>query len=126
MTIRQRLGRALAIGAATAVLVGLGVLGEAGVATAQAHQTTSTATAAASSFSCAQDYWCDYIYDNGTGLCFKVSPFAGPGNIPKLVDVWVSQCRRLHREQLTFYPPNLLRPELPRPARLHKAVHEDQ
>lgn len=82
MTIRQRLGKALAVGAATAVLVGLGVLGQAGVATAQTHQAASTATAAAGSFSCAQDYWCDYVYDNGTGLCFKVSPFAGPGNIP--------------------------------------------
>ncbi len=35
-----------------------------------------------SSFSCTSDYFCDYIYDNGTGLCFRLSPFATPGDIP--------------------------------------------
>jgi hypothetical protein len=38
---------------------------------------------ASSSFgNCGTGYYCDYIYDNGTGLCFKLSPFAHPGNIP--------------------------------------------
>jgi hypothetical protein len=42
--------------------------------------TTSPATN--SPLACPSEYWCDYVFDNGTGLCFKVSPFAGPGNIP--------------------------------------------
>jgi len=38
--------------------------------------------AASQSFSCTQEDYCDYIYDNGTGLCFKASPFGGTGDIP--------------------------------------------
>lgn len=83
MTIRERLSRLVAVGAVTAMIASVGAFSQAGAATAQAHQSSPTATAAASSgFSCSLEYWCDYIYDNGTGLCFKVSPFAGPGNIP--------------------------------------------
>ena len=29
-----------------------------------------------------QEDYCDYIHDNGTGLCFKASPFGGTGDIP--------------------------------------------
>jgi hypothetical protein len=27
--------------------------------------------------SCPSGYFCDYIYDNGYGVCFKVNPFRG-------------------------------------------------
>jgi hypothetical protein len=40
------------------------------------------ATAVARSFNCPDAFWCDFVYDNGTELCFEVSPFAGPYNVP--------------------------------------------
>jgi hypothetical protein len=83
MTVRSRLARLATIGVVSAIVASVGVFSQSGAATAQAGGGRAPATLAASSgFTCSSDYWCDYIYDNGTGLCFKVSPFAGPGNIP--------------------------------------------
>jgi hypothetical protein len=93
MTVRSRLARLATIGVVSAIVASVGVFSQSGVATAQAGAHRGPTTVAASSgFTCSSDYWCDYIYDNGTGLCFKVSPFAGPGNIPN----WASYgCRNV-------------------------------
>ena len=92
MTIRQRLARLATIGAVSAIVVSIGVFSQVGGAVAQTRESSQSATAASAGFTCSSEYWCDYIYNNGTGLCFKVSPFAGPGNVPN----WASYgCRNV-------------------------------
>jgi Peptidase inhibitor family I36 len=82
VTFRQRFSLLIAVAGVVALVASLGVLPEAAAAATAQPLSRQPAAAAASSFSCGDYYWCDYVYDNGTGLCFKVSPFAGPGNIP--------------------------------------------
>jgi peptidase inhibitor family I36 len=75
MSFRHRIASLAAI----ATVVGtVGALAAASSAIAEPYASTSSAHAAASSgFSCASQQFCDYIYDNGTGACFKANPFSG-------------------------------------------------
>jgi hypothetical protein len=92
MTIRHRIARVAAVAGLLAMVTVVSFASGAGAdstatpaqaaAQAQAALGNDAPAIAATGFSCSSEYWCDYIYDNGTGLCFKVSPFAGPGNIP--------------------------------------------
>jgi hypothetical protein len=82
VTFLQRFSKLMTVGLVVALVASVGVLSDAGAAMAQAPSTQATAAAPTSGFSCSSEYWCDYVNDNGTGLCFKISPFAGPGNIP--------------------------------------------
>jgi hypothetical protein len=93
MTVRQRITKVVAAAAVLATLMSLAVLSPIAATSVQAQPGVANARSVASAgFTCSSDYWCDYIYDNGTGLCFQVSPFAGPGNIPN----WASYgCRNV-------------------------------
>jgi Peptidase inhibitor family I36 len=93
MTIRQRITRLAAASVVLAAVTSFAVLSPIGATSVQAQTgVPSVRSVASGGFTCSSDYWCDYIYDNGTGLCFKVSPFAGPGNIPN----WASYgCRNV-------------------------------
>ncbi len=82
MIMRQRLVPFVAIGAVMAVVVSGSLGTAASPAAAQTRSTSHRATTARSGFSCTQGYYCDYIYDNGTSLCFKAGTFSGPGNVP--------------------------------------------
>jgi hypothetical protein len=83
VTVRGRCANLAIISVLSLIIGSVAVFGQTGAATAQTRTVSRSTTAAASrAFTCSSEYWCDYIYDNGTGLCFKVSPFAGPGNIP--------------------------------------------
>jgi hypothetical protein len=83
MAVRGRRANLAIIGVLSAIIGSVAVFGHSGPATAQTRTGSQAMTAAASrGFTCSSEYWCDYIYDNGTGLCFRVSPFSGPGNIP--------------------------------------------
>jgi hypothetical protein len=83
MAVRTRRTNLAIIGVLFAIVASIADFGETGPATAQTRTVSRSTTAAATSgFTCSSGYWCDYIYDNGTDLCFKVSPFSGPGNIP--------------------------------------------
>ena len=82
MPLRQRIAKLVAVQAVTAAAVSVSVFA-AGPAMAQTLITSQNASAASSGFGdCASGYWCDYVYDNGYDVCFKVSPFAGPGDVP--------------------------------------------
>ena len=48
----------------------------------RAGSVTHGVVAAKHAFACSRFYYCDYIYDYGTGLCFKAGTFSGPGNLP--------------------------------------------
>jgi hypothetical protein len=83
MTIRQRAVVFLTVGAVAAAGVSGGVFAATGSATVRTRDSATRVATTASTFAhCGTGYWCDYIYDNGYDICFKVSPFAGPGNVP--------------------------------------------
>jgi Peptidase inhibitor family I36 len=75
MSLRRRIAK---LGAIVIVVATVGALGAASSAIARSQLGTASAQAAASGgFSCASQQFCDYIYDNGTGVCFKANPFSG-------------------------------------------------
>jgi hypothetical protein len=77
-----------------ALIAVTGMFAAASVATGRSFRRGPAASVAASrSFAqCATGYWCDYVRANGRDLCFKVSPFVGPGDIPN----WgVYHCRNV-------------------------------
>lgn len=85
MTIRRRIAKLAVIGAVMSVGAGYGLLATGGVAAAQTALRASQhplAVTSATFANCQSGYYCDYVYDNGTGLCFKISPFATSGNVP--------------------------------------------
>lgn len=74
MTVRQRIASL----AATAVLVAtVGAFAAASPALAQSAASSTAPATASATFSCGFQDFCDYIYDNGTGLCFSANPFSG-------------------------------------------------
>lgn len=75
MTVRQRIAKLAAI---AVVVATVGALAVASPAIARSAVGSTTARAATSAgFSCGSQDFCDYIYDNGTGLCFSANPFSG-------------------------------------------------
>jgi hypothetical protein len=75
MSVRQRIASFAAI---TIVAATVGGFAAAGPALARpVARTTSASAAASGSFTCALQQFCDYVYDNGTGVCFKANPFSG-------------------------------------------------
>ncbi len=75
MSVRQRLANLAAI---ATVVATVGALAAASPAIAQSGARTPNARPAASSgFACGFQQFCDYVYDNGTGACFKANPFSG-------------------------------------------------
>ncbi len=75
MSFRQRIARVAAT-AIVATTVG-GFAAAAPVLAQPLARTTNAPAAASGSFTCAFQQFCDYIYDNGTGVCFKANPFSG-------------------------------------------------
>ncbi len=77
MAICRRIGTVVFVfGAIASVVILFGVGGAAarsigGKGTAPAALVSSGQAFA----SCPSGYFCDYIYDNGYGVCFKVNPF---------------------------------------------------
>ena len=91
MTVSRTVARLMSMAAAMAFVAGVTVASGSAAAVAAspapsqgtpAASSPMTAAQASSTFTCAAEFWCDYIYDNGTGLCFKLSPFSGPLNVP--------------------------------------------
>ena len=74
MTVRQRIASLATIGAVVATIGGFAA---AAPAVARPAARSAGASTAASGFSCGYQQFCDYIYDNGTGVCFKANPFSG-------------------------------------------------
>lgn len=77
MTFRQRIANLAAIGTGAVVVAMVGAFIAASPAIARSRERSPTVAAAASGFACGSQQFCDYIYDNGTGVCFKVNPFSG-------------------------------------------------
>jgi hypothetical protein len=75
MSLRQRIAGLTAI-AIVATTVG-GFAAASPVLAQSVARTASAPAAASGSFTCASQQFCDYIYDNGTGVCFKANPFSG-------------------------------------------------
>jgi hypothetical protein len=82
MNLRQRIVHLMAIGVVLALAASGSIGAPAHSALAQARSASPGAAAARSAFSCPLYYYCDYIFDYGTGLCFKAGTFSGPGNVP--------------------------------------------
>lgn len=75
MSVRQR---AAGLAAIATIATTVGGFAAAGPGLARPTARTAGASAAASgSFTCALQHFCDYVYDNGTGVCFKADPFSG-------------------------------------------------
>ena len=74
MTVGQRIASLATIGAVIAIV---GAFAAAGPAMARPAASTARASAATSGFSCGSEQFCDYVYDNGTGVCFRANPFSG-------------------------------------------------
>ena len=74
MTVGQRIASLATIGAVVATV---GWFAATTPAMARPGGSTARASVAASGFSCGSQDFCDYVYDNGTGLCFKANPFSG-------------------------------------------------
>jgi hypothetical protein len=127
MTIGRRIAKVVAIEVVTAVILSVSMLA-ASSAAAQALTTSKNAPAAAGSAfgGCASGYWCDYRYDNGSDICFKVSPFAGPGNIPN----WKTYgCRNVDGSIYNNSPFTLrlyYGPSYSDPPRMYQRLHEDR
>jgi hypothetical protein len=78
MTFRQRIAKFAAIGAGTVVLATGAAFAAGTPAMAKSgHSHLRARAAATSAFTCGSQQFCDYIYDNGTGVCFKANPFSG-------------------------------------------------
>ncbi len=79
MSFRRRIASLTAIAMVAATVGGFAaaspVLAQSAAGTTSG--TTSAPAAASASFTCALQQFCDYIYDNGTGVCFKANPFSG-------------------------------------------------
>lgn len=74
MSFRARIARLGAI----AIVAGAAALAAASPSLAQSGASTPSApTIPNSGFACGSQQFCDYIYDNGTGVCFKANPFSG-------------------------------------------------
>jgi hypothetical protein len=75
MSFQLRIASLYAIAMVAATVGGFAAAGP--VLAQSAAGTTSATAAASASFTCASQQFCDYIYDNGTGVCFKANPFSG-------------------------------------------------
>jgi hypothetical protein len=75
MSFRQRIASLAAIAIVASTVGGFAATGPA--LASSAARATSAPAAATGSFACALQQFCDYIYDNGTGACFKANPFSG-------------------------------------------------
>lgn len=73
MSCRQRVTRRAAM---AVVVVTFGAFIAASPVLARPRATVPKAHVA-SGFSCALQQFCDYVYDNGTGVCFSANPFSG-------------------------------------------------
>lgn len=75
MSSRQRIA---SLAASAIVVATVSAFVAASPAMAQSGASTLGVPAAASAgFTCGSQQFCDYVYDNGTGVCFKANPFSG-------------------------------------------------